>query len=296
MATVLLARTFRVIGRKGTGARTARLGRKGSRGRRGEQKGGALGRLGMIRLTESAATTSPRDQGKALVTDGGANEDTKLVADTDSRGTSGPAAPAIDDEDAALIAASLAGSVEGFRGLYDKYSPRIYVFARRFLGDEQHAEDVTQEVFIQVFRKLAGFRGDSKFSTWLFRVSVNSCKNKRRSLERERKLDPETFVERARGSEEPPPERELGHRELRDEIERALGSLTEEQRTMVLLKSVRELSYKEIGDVLGQSEAQVRGKLYRARKVFRDALAQRRRGPNKSECELEAEVLAELGE
>jgi DNA-directed RNA polymerase specialized sigma24 family protein len=65
---------------------------------------------------------------------------------------------------------------------------------------------------------------------------------------------------------------------------------------MVVLKSVRELSYKEIGDVLAQSEAQVRGKLYRARKVFRDALAQGRRGPAKSECELEAEVLAELGE
>jgi RNA polymerase sigma-70 factor (ECF subfamily) len=212
------------------------------------------------------------------------------------------------DEDAELIEASLKGSVQGFRGLYEKYSSRIFVFARRFLGDDQHAEDVTQEVFLQVFRKLAGFRGDSKFSTWLFRVTVNSCKNKRRTLERERRLDPRVFVQRTRdlfgsqpprmlsGAPEAPPERELGSRELRDDIERALSSLTEEQRTMVLLKSVRELSYKEIGEVLDQSEAQVRGKLYRARKVFRDALAQRRRGPPRSDRELETEMLAELGE
>jgi RNA polymerase sigma-70 factor (ECF subfamily) len=228
------------------------------------------------------------------------NERAALPRRATSESSGGPGvetSAAIQDEDAELIEASRRGSVQGFRGLYEKYSPRIFVFARRFLGDDQHAEDVTQEVFLQVFRKLAGFRGDSKFSTWLFRVTVNSCKNKRRTLERERRFDPVVFVERTRaGSDEPPPERELGQRELREEIERALSSLSDEQRTMVLLKSVRELSYKEIGDVLSQSEAQVRGKLYRARKVFRDALAQRRRGPAKSECELEAEVLAELGE
>ena len=202
------------------------------------------------------------------------------------------------DEDADLIEMCRKGIAAGYRTLYDKYGHRIYAFARRFLADDQHAEDVTQEVFVQVFRKLDGFRGDSKFSTWLFRVTVNSCKNKRRWVEREKRLDQRTYVERSRSGEPAaPPERELGQRELRDEIERALNALTDEQRSLILLKGVRNLSYEEIGCVLGQSENQIRGKLYRARKVFRDALAARRaRFRDLAEHELEAEVLAELGE
>jgi RNA polymerase sigma-70 factor (ECF subfamily) len=202
------------------------------------------------------------------------------------------------DDDAELIEACRRGQAVGYRTLYEKYGHRIYAFARRFLSDEQHAEDVTQEVFVQVFRKLDGFRGESKFSTWLFRVTVNSCKNKRRWVDRERRLDQRTYFERTRAGEPAaPPERELGQRELRDEIERALNALTEEQRTLILLKGVKNLSYDEIGDVLGQSENQVRGKLYRARKVFRDALAARHaRLRDLPEHELEAEVLAELGE
>src|SRR5262249_24440769 len=149
---------------------------------------------------------------------------------------------------------------------------------RRFLGDEGHAEDVTQEVFLQVFRKIDGFRGDSKFSTWLFRVTVNSCMNKRRALERERRLDSPEVAGRTRVLEPVgPPEREIGHRELRDESERALAALSEEQRSLVIMKGVRGLSYGRIGAELGQSENQVRGKLYRARRAFRTALESNRK-------------------
>lgn len=201
------------------------------------------------------------------------------------------------DEDSQLVELCRKGLAQGYRSLYEKYGHRIYAFARRFLSDEQHAEDVTQEVFIQVFRKLDGFRGDAKFSTWLFRVTVNSCKNKRRWVDREKPLDQRTYLECSRtGEPAAPPERELGQRELRDEIERALNALTEEQRSLILLKGVKNLSYEEIGDVLGQSENQIRGKLYRARKVFRDALAARRaRLRDLDDHELEAFVLAELG-
>jgi RNA polymerase sigma-70 factor (ECF subfamily) len=212
-------------------------------------------------------------------------------------GSTAPEEAVTPDEDLELVELCRQGSARGFRGIYEKYGHRIYSFARRFLGDEQHAEDVTQDVFLQVFRKLDGFRGDSKFSTWLFRVTVNGCKNKRRSVERDRRFDPVTFFERTRAGEAaPPPERELGHRELRDEIERALNHLTDEQRSLLLLKGIKNLSYEEIGEVLGQSENQIRGKLYRARKVFRDALAVRRKREGLSDNDLEAEVMAELGE
>jgi len=178
----------------------------------------------------------------------------------------------MDDDDQSLIEGCRRGDPASFKRLYTKYSGKVYGFARRFLGDEQHAEDVTQEVFLRVFRKLDGFRGDARFSTWLFRVTVNGCKNKRRSLDRDQRFDPERFRQ-TRLHEEAPPERVLGHRALGTRIDRALAELTEEQRTVLLLKALDELSYREIGELFGQTENQVRGKLYRARKAFRQALA-----------------------
>lgn len=175
------------------------------------------------------------------------------------------------DEDAPLIEGCRRGDARCHKQLYAKYSGKVYGFARRYLADEQHAEDVTQEVFLRVFRKLASFRGDARFSTWLFRVTLNGCKNKRRSLERHQRFDPLRFREE-RVDFEGPPERLIDDQLLQLRIDLALEQLTEEQRALLLLKAKGELSYREIGDMLGQSENQVRGKLYRARKAFRSAL------------------------
>jgi RNA polymerase sigma-70 factor (ECF subfamily) len=177
----------------------------------------------------------------------------------------------IVDEDHALIEKCRQGDGASHFSLYSKYAGKVYGFARRFLGDEQHAEDVTQEVFLRVFRKLALFRGDSRFSTWLFRITVNSCKNKRRSLDRVDRFDQDRFFEERRDEEEPP-EEALYDRALGARIDEALAILGEEQRSVLLLKAQGELSYREIGDMFGQSESQIRGKLYRARKAFRAAL------------------------
>lgn len=179
----------------------------------------------------------------------------------------------MNDDDVALIEGCLRGDAVSHRRLYAKYAGKVHGFARRFLGDDQHAEDVTQEVFLRVFRKLGSFRGESKFSTWLFRVTVNGCKNKRRSLERLQRFDPDRFREERRDAEAPP-ERFLEHRSLGGRIDEALGMLSDEQRSVLLLKALDELSYREIGELCGQSENQVRGKLYRARKAFRHALAE----------------------
>jgi len=178
-----------------------------------------------------------------------------------------------EDDDAPLIEGCRRGDARSYQRLYDKYSGKVYGFARRFLGDEQHAEDVTQEVFLRVFRKLSTFRGDSRFSTWLFRVSLNSCKNKRRSLDRDQRFDPERF-QRSRPEAEASPERHIACQALQGRIDQALEHLSEGQRSVLLLKAVEELSYREIGAIFGESENQIRGKLYRARKAFRSALAE----------------------
>lgn len=206
------------------------------------------------------------------------NVSSPISATQDVPGADPGQAPAIHDEDRSVVEACRRGEAWAFKTLYQKYARRVYSFARRFVGDEGHAEDVVQEVFLQVFRKLEGFRGDSKFSTWLFRVTVNSCMNKRRVLDREKRFPANEIAERNRSHElEGPPERELGWRELRGEIDRALGTLSAEQRTLVLMKGVQGFSYERIGHELGQSENQVRGKLYRARRAFRSALESLRR-------------------
>lgn len=175
------------------------------------------------------------------------------------------------DEDADLVERCRGGDVGAYRSLYEKYAGKVFGLARRWLGCSSHAEDVTQEVFLRVFRKLHAFRGDSRFSTWLFRVTVNGCKNKRRSLERHGRVDGDRFVRDRFGGRRSPDE-ELCQQALGNRIDRALGRLTEDQRLLIALKAVDDLSYREIADRVGQSEAQVRGRLYRARKAFRAAL------------------------
>ncbi len=175
------------------------------------------------------------------------------------------------DEDADLVERCRGGDVGAYRSLYEKYAGKVFGLARRWLGCASHAEDVTQEVFLRVFRKLHAFRGDSRFSTWLFRVTVNGCKNKRRSLERHGRVDGDRFVRDRFGGRRSPDE-ELCQQALGNRIDRALERLTEDQRLLIALKAVDDLSYREIADRVGQSEAQVRGRLYRARKAFRAAL------------------------
>lgn len=178
-----------------------------------------------------------------------------------------------DDEDVPLLEGCRRGDAACYKRLYEKYSAKVFGFARRFLKDDQHAEDVTQEVFLRVFRKLDSFRGDSRFSTWLFRVTLNGCKNRRRSLDRQQRFDPQRFRE-GRVLVGAAPEGSLDHAWLGGRIGEALGRLPEAQRTLILLKALDELSYKEIGDLCNQSENQVRGRLYRARKAFRAALVE----------------------
>jgi len=176
---------------------------------------------------------------------------------------------AIIDQDAELVSRCKSGDQDAFRQLFEAYYPKIRGFARKFLGDDHYAEDVVQDVFLQVHRKLALFRGDAKFSTWLFRVSLNACKSKLHKLQRVRRFDPEEYMLDRRMVEDRGPVRQLGREELRGQIQDSLDALPDEHRRIIVMKTVRELSYQEIGEATNQSEAQVRGKLYRARKAFR---------------------------
>ena len=166
--------------------------------------------------------------------------------------------------------------------VFRDYAPRVYNLARRMLGNNADAEDVTQDVLLQVVRKLDTFRGEAAFPTWLHRVTVNAAlaHRRRRAVQNEhRAKDPlETVLE-----DEPRagpvrrwsvgPEEAVLDRETQQLIERAIAELPEAYRDVFVLADVEGLPNAEIGEVLSLSLAAVKSRLHRARLMLRHALA-----------------------
>jgi RNA polymerase sigma-70 factor (ECF subfamily) len=157
-------------------------------------------------------------------------------------------------------------------------APRIYSIARRMLGNDADAEDVTQEVLLQVVRKLDTFRGESSIPTWLHRVTVNAALGLRRQRSaRDRRHSPEPVA----GLPEPggpvkrwtAPDQQLLDRETQERIESAIAGLDEKYRDVYVLADVEGLSNAEIGSLLGLGLPAVKSRLHRARLMMRDALA-----------------------
>jgi RNA polymerase sigma-70 factor (ECF subfamily) len=175
-------------------------------------------------------------------------------------------ARASDDE---LVKLAKAGRREGFEGLFMRHSKRVFTMARRMLGDDSIAEDVVQDVFLQIFKSLDRFRGASEFTTWLHRITHNTCINRLRSaaVRRASSLD---AVEpgAAPASDAPAAEEILGRENLQEQIQRALDRMEPDHRVVLVMRVMDGKSYSEIARLTDQTEDQVRGKLYRARKSF----------------------------
>jgi RNA polymerase sigma-70 factor (ECF subfamily) len=155
-----------------------------------------------------------------------------------------------------------------FSGLCTSHSRAIYYLALRFLGDPQKAEDATHDVFLKAIRKAEQFRGEASARTWLYRISINHCRNLQRVWHDRHVFaasDSEVWEQTAGGES---PLRILETKELGDRIQKALDGLPEEHRLLLLLVSDEELSYEEVGALTGQSAEAVRGKLHRGRKAF----------------------------
>ncbi len=173
--------------------------------------------------------------------------------------------------------------------VFREYAPRIYHIARRMLGNDADAEDVTQDVLLQVIRKIHTFRGDSALPTWLHRVTVNAAlalREKRANrLKRETAMGDEAALE-AMAAEEPsagvrlprpgaelPPDQIALATEQRGIIERAIAQLPEPFRDVYVLADVEGLPNAEIGEMLQMSVAAVKSRLHRARLRMHDLLA-----------------------
>ena len=178
----------------------------------------------------------------------------------------------ISDIDDAIIKSVLEGDVNAFEQLVTKYEKTVYNLALRMTGNAEDAADMTQETFLKAYRSLKNFRGESKFSVWLYRITSNVCLDFLRS--KSRKPAVSLTAENDEGEEAeievadpaPNPEECLMSSLTRDAIARGLDSLPPEQREILLLREISGLSYEEISAALGLELSTVKTRIFRGRK------------------------------
>jgi RNA polymerase sigma-70 factor (ECF subfamily) len=168
------------------------------------------------------------------------------------------------------------------------YQDKIYGLIYRMLGNHAEAQDVAQEVFVTVFKSIDGFRGDSKLSTWLYRIAANHCKNRIKYLRRrahKATTDLDAHAERALqdspsstlGQAHAGPAEVLEGAQLERIVQRAIEKLDEEPRLLLVLRDVEEMSYEEIMQVTGLPEGTVKSRLHRARQALKEEIARHTR-------------------
>ncbi|MDQ3864536.1 MAG: RNA polymerase sigma factor [Actinomycetota bacterium] len=172
------------------------------------------------------------------------------------------------------------GDAEAFRLLVKEHSGLVYRVALRILGAED-AQDASQEVWIRVWRNIKNFRGDSAFSTWLYRITVNTCLSVRRKEarrgEREYSGDEMPFLPEPPGGDADPEASALSA-ERREEIQAALGHVRAEHRAALVLRHMEGLSYAEIAQILEVPDGTAKGWVSRGRAAMLIALAEENHG------------------
>jgi len=186
------------------------------------------------------------------------------------------------EDDAELVKAFQSGNRAAFDKLVLRHKDRVFNLCYRFMGDYQEADDSAQDVFVKVFRSLKRFRLESSFSTWLYRIAVNTCKNRLKSMEyRFRKkivqLDssevPGECVHPIKTADESQsPGAELEKKEMLKAVQKAIDSLPAGQKEVVVLRDIEGLSYEEITNITGYKPGTLKSKLARARLGLRENL------------------------
>jgi RNA polymerase sigma-70 factor (ECF subfamily) len=167
-----------------------------------------------------------------------------------------------------LIARCQAGDVEAFEALYRQHAARLYTLACRMAGSPEDGEDLLQEIFLQVYRKLGSFKGDSAVGTWLYRLALNHCLDYVRS--RQAKMSKLTETLDADTSFEPTARRETPIARL--DLERAIEHLPEGCREAFVLHDVEGFDHKEVGKLLGIAEGTSKSQVFKARMKLRASL------------------------
>jgi len=172
------------------------------------------------------------------------------------------------------------GDVAEFERLVRLCEQRVYNLALRYTNNEADAADITQDVFLRVFRSLSDFKGDSAVTTWVYRITVNTASVLTRKKSRRKENSLTGYGEDDEDGERDcdivddryAPEQQYAQRELREEIGAAIATLSEEHRQILILRDINGMNYEEIGEILGLGAGTVKSRLFRARDRLRTAL------------------------
>ena len=175
--------------------------------------------------------------------------------------------------DEELVARSRSGDVESFNQLITRWERPIYALAYRVIGQEEDARDVVQETFLRAFRGIGAFKGQAKFSSWLYRIALNLCRDWiRRKRRSPIALVPEDMELEDLAADTGPSESVedlVARRELSSVVETAMAKLPEEQRTAIILKEYHGMTFQEIADLQGCPLSTVKTRLYQGLSVLR---------------------------
>jgi RNA polymerase sigma-70 factor (ECF subfamily) len=184
--------------------------------------------------------------------------------------------------DEELVALSRTGDVDSFNQLILRWERPIYALAYRVLGREEDARDVCQDTFLRAYRGLPGFKGQAKFSSWLYRIALNLCRDwirrQRRAPVSQMPEDVDPVELLADGGPSESIEDLVARRELGARVAEAMRSLSEEQRTAIILKEYHGMTFQEIADMQGCPLSTVKTRLYQGLSQLRRHLDGRRHG------------------
>jgi RNA polymerase sigma-70 factor, ECF subfamily len=186
-----------------------------------------------------------------------------------------PMTPWTDEE---LVARSKTGDVDSFNQLVKRWERPIFALAYRTLGREEDARDVTQETFLRAFRALSGFKGDAKFSSWLYRIALNLCRD---WMRKERRaplvaVSEDVDVEQMAAAQGPVETVEdlAARAELHREVAKAMERLPAEQRQAIILKEYHGLTFQEIADLMKCPLSTVKTRVYQGLSTLRKQLGE----------------------
>ena len=185
----------------------------------------------------------------------------------------------VGGREAALIQRCAAGDEDACAELVAEHQRMVYQLSLNLLGDHNEALDLSQEVFLRVFRTIHGFRGQSALRTWIYRIVVNQARNRQRWWRRRHRSQQVSLDDHINAHGELPapgnggsPDRILGQKQLAERIRTSLDRLPFDQRTAIVLREIDGLSYEEIGFSLGIAVGTVKSRLARAREALRAQL------------------------
>ncbi len=178
-----------------------------------------------------------------------------------------------------LVKRAQKGDGKAFEMLIEEHFKKIYNIAFRMTNNADDASDMTQEVMIKLFKNITSFKGDSKFSTWVYRVATNTCLDELKKIRRNSHTSLNAEYDTGDGEitydapdTEPTPEQYVEKRELSEMVAKAIGCLSPEHRAVIVLRDIKGFSYEEIADVLKCSSGTVKSRINRARAQLKNIL------------------------